>query len=217
MPAEAKLRVLAHWKVTISGSVRHQWTLLDPEPCHASGDGSVSARFASTRAERITIADNGYGVGDFSWDGRFHVRGKITGLDARTRNPPDPGEDPCETFEPVPDTRACGTRRLNDGLSVEPPLGRRRGYTLADNGNFSNALTPPDGVTNCELGSFISFAAIANGGSPGRQELKLPGYPTAAKLASRHGKIVVTASQRRHFIATAETTRQVRLVFTRVR
>lgn len=213
-PAEAQAGVIAHWKVTISGSVRHDWTLVNPAPCHASGSGSVSAHFASKRAARITIADNGYGPGDVSWDGVFHIRGQITGRDDRTRNPPDPGESPCDEFEPVPDTRGCGTRRLDDALSVEIPL-RGRVYKLTDFGNFGNDLTAPNGVADCERGSFVSFATITNGGSPGRQALKLPGYPTPAALASRHGKIVVTESQRRHFIPTAVTIRRVRIVFTR--
>jgi hypothetical protein len=212
-PAEASLRTIAHWRVTISGSVRHDWTLLDSTPCRPSGSGSVTAHFASTRPARITIADNGYGPGDFSWGGGFHVRGSITGLDARTQNPPAPG-DSCQNLEPVPDTRACGTRPLNDGLVAEPV--KHGSYRLYDNGNFGNALTPPDGIPDCELGSFESFATIANGGSPDSQALPLPGYPTAARLASRHRKIVVSAFQRHRFVVTAETTRQVRIVFTRV-
>jgi hypothetical protein len=115
----------------------------------------------------------------------------------------------------VPDTRACGTRRLSDGLSVQLPPPRGRVYRLDDYGNFSNALTPPEGVGDCELGGFRSFAWITNG-VPHRQQLVLPRYPTAARLASRHGQIVVVASQQRRFIPTAVTTRRVRLVFTRV-
>jgi hypothetical protein len=213
-PAEASLRTIAHWKVTISGSVRHDWTLLDPTPCNPSGSGSVTAHFASTRPGRITIADNGYGPGNFSWDQRFHVHGTITGLDARSQNPPAPGDSQCQNSEPVPDTHACGTRRLNDALSVEAPLHGR--YRLYDSGNFGNALTPPDGGTDCELGGFVSFATIAHGPSPDAQALPLPGYPTDARLASRHGTIVVSAFQHRRFVATAETTRRVRIVFTRV-
>lgn len=223
VPADARLRVLAIWTVTISGSVRHEWTALDPTPCQASGSGSVRARFVGARAERITIADSGFTVGDFSWNGAFDVRGTITAVDARTRNPPGPSGE-CIKPGPVPDTRGCGTRRLSDGLTVGQPMaGRggfaRRGYTLGDGGNFSNALEPPDGVADCELGGFISFAFIAHDApmTSAEQELKLPGYPTVAKLRSRRGKIVVKASQRRRFAATTETTRQVRLVFTRVR
>lgn len=216
VPADAKLRVLAIWKVTISGSVRHDWTYLDPDPCMASGSGWVSARFAGVRAERITIADSGFAVGDFSWGGSFDVRGKITAVDARTRNPPGPSGE-CVNPGPVPDTRGCVTRRLSSGVTVLPPLqGVRRGYFL-DGDTFSNALDQPDGILDCELGGFTGFAMITGDANTQGQELRLPGYPTVAKLRSRRGKIVVNASQRRRFQANTTTTRQVRLVFTRVR
>jgi hypothetical protein len=69
--AGARTDVLARWQVTVSGSVRHSWSLPDSEPCQASGDGFVSARFASVHPKRITIADNGFGPGDITWNGVF--------------------------------------------------------------------------------------------------------------------------------------------------
>ena len=88
-PAGAQTRILAHWKVTITGSVRHTWSLPDSEPCQASGDGSLSAAFASTHAKRITIANNGFGPADILWNGVFNnIAGTITAVDGRTRNPP---------------------------------------------------------------------------------------------------------------------------------
>ena len=216
--ADGRTRVLARWTVTITGSVRHSWSLPDSEPCQATGNGSVSARFASTRAERITIADNGYGPGDISWDQVFHhISGTITAVDGRTRNPPDPGQT-CDTTVPVPDTRACGTRRFHTGLAVESPLvPRRRSYVLTDNGSFTTpALNAPDGVQDCQLDGFDSFAFISGRARPGSEDLPLPRYPSDAQLGARHGRIVVTASQTRRFVATALTVRRVRLVFTRV-
>jgi hypothetical protein len=216
-PADGRPRVLAHWKVTISGSVRHSWSLPDSAPCDPTGDGSVSAQFASTRAERITIADNGFGPGDVSWDGIFHhIGGTIKAVDGRTRNPPSPG-DTCDATVPVPDTRACGTRRFHTGLAVEMPLGARRSYVLTDNGSFTTpALNAPDGVQDCELDGFRSFAFITGRARPGSEDLALPHYPSDAQLGSRHGRIVITASQTHRFVATAVTVRRVRLVFTRV-
>jgi hypothetical protein len=215
--ADGRTRVLAHWKVTITGSVRHSWSLPNSEPCQATGMGSVSAQFTSTRAERITIADNGFGPGDISWDQVFHhISGTITAVDARTRNPPGSG-DTCDTSVPVPDTRACGRRRFHTGLAVESPLGARRRYVLTDNGSFTTpALNAPEGVQDCERDGFQSFAFVGDTARPGSEDLALPRYPSDAELSSRHGRIVVTASQTRRFVATAVTVRRVRIVFTRV-
>lgn len=216
-PADGQERVLARWNVTITGSVRHSWSLPDSEPCQATGDGSVSAQFASTRAERITIAENGFGPGDVSWDQIFHhIRGTITAVDRRTRNPPNPGAT-CDTDVPVPDTRACGRRRFNTGLAVEAPLGTRHRYVLTDNGSFTTpALNAPNGVQDCERDGFESFAFINSTARPGSEDLPLPRYPSDAALGSRHGRIVVSVSQTRRFVATAVTVRRVRIVFTRI-
>jgi hypothetical protein len=216
--ADGRPRVLARWKVTITGSVRHSWSLPDSTPCDATGNGSVSAHFASTRAEQITIAENGFGPGDISWDGVFrHIGGTITAVDGRRRNPPNPG-DTCDATVPVPDTRACGSRRFHTGLAVETPLGtRRRNYVLTDNGSFTTpALNAPEGVQDCERDGFQSFAFISGTARPGSEDLALPRYPSDAQLSSRHGRIVVAASQSHRFVATAVTVRRVRLVFTRV-
>jgi hypothetical protein len=217
-PADGRLRVLARWKVTISGSVRHSWSLPDSAPCHATGDGSVSAHFASTRAERITIADNGFGPGDISWNGVFRqISGTITAVDGRTGNPPKP-DATCDTTAAVPDTRACGTRRFHTGLAVEMPLGTgRRGDVLTDSGSFTTpALNAPEGVEDCERDGFQSFAFIGVGARPGSEHLKLPGYPSAARLSASPRRIVVAVSERRRFVPTAVTVRRVKIVFTRV-
>jgi hypothetical protein len=217
--ADARTRVLAHWKVTISGSVRHTWSLPDSEPCQPTGDGSISAHFASTHPKRITIADNGFGPGDISWNGVFNnISGTITAIDGRTRNPPDPGQD-CDTSGPVPDKRACGTRHFHTGLAVLMPLRPvRRSYVLTDAGSFTTpALNAPKGVDQCQLDGFDSFAFIGTDAKPGAEDLRLPGYPTAARLGSSHRRrIVVSVSQSHRWVRSAVTVRTVRLVFTRV-
>jgi hypothetical protein len=216
-PAAGRTRVLAHWKVTVRGSVRHTWSLPDSEPCQATGDGFLTARFASSHPERITIADNGFGLGDITWNGVFtNIRGTITAVDGRTRNPPRDGQE-CDTSEPVPDTRACGTRHFHTGLAVLMPLRTvRHGYVITDSGSFTTpALNAPDGVQDCERDGFNSFAEIGLTAKPGAEDLELPGYPTPGRLAtsSRH-RIVVSVSQTHRWVASAITVRHVRLVFT---
>ena len=219
-PAGARTRILAHWKVTISGSVRHTWSLPDSEPCQASGDGSLSAVFASTHPKRITIANNGFGPADISWNGVFNnVAGTITAVDGRTRNPPRDGQD-CDTFEPVPDTRACGTRHFHTGLAVLMPLRTvRRSYVLTDHGSFTTpALNAPGDVADCQTDGFDSWADIGEQVKPGAEDLRLPGYPSAARLASSHRpRIVVSVSQSHRWVRSAVTVRKVKLVFTRIR
>jgi hypothetical protein len=218
--AGARTDVLARWQVTVSGSVRHSWSLPDSEPCQASGDGFVSARFASVHPKRITIADNGFGPGDITWNGVFNnIKGTITAVDGRTRNPPQDGQD-CDNSAPVPDTRACGTRHFHTGLAVLMPLRTVRDrYVITDSGSFTTpALNAPDGVQDCERDGFNSFAEIGLTAKPGAEDLRLPGYPTAARLGSgaRH-RIVVSVSQTHRWVASAITVRHVRLVFTPVR
>jgi hypothetical protein len=218
--AGARTRVLAHWKVTISGSVRHTWSLPSSEPCQATGDGFVSARFHSTHPERITIADNGFGLGDITWNGFFTKLGvAVTAVDRRTRNPPRAGES-CDTSEPVPDTRACGMRHLHTGLFVEMPLPPiRRRYVIGDLGSFTTpAFNPPKGVQECERDGFDSFSSIGTGVKPGAELLRLPGYPTPARLAARpRHRIVVAVRQRHRWVRSAVTVRRVRIVFTPAR
>lgn len=214
-PAGASERVLAHWTVTISGSVRHSWTLTDREPCHATGDGFVTAQFASSHPERITIADNGYGPGDTTWNDFFHVRGTTHVVDNRTRNPPPP-DGVCDSG-PVPDKRGCGTRHFHSsGFLVGEPLPPERyGYDLSGAGLITPWFNTPRNVQDCERDGFNDFTYIGDGNSRA-EAVKLPGYPSAAALARRHGRIVVTASDHHRWVPTALTVRHVRIVFTRV-
>ncbi len=206
--------------MTITGSVRHTWSLPDSEPCQASGDGSLSATFASTHAKRITIANNGFGPADILWNGVFNnITGTITAVDGRTRNPPADGQD-CDTAVPVPDKRACGTRHFHTGLAVLMPLRTvRRSYVLTDSGSFTTpALNAPHGVADCELDGFDSFAFIGTDAKPGAEDLRLPGYPSAARLGSSHRRrIVVSVSQSHRWVHSAVTVRKVKLIFKRVR
>ena len=178
------------------------------------------AHFASKHPKRITIADNGFGAGDISWNGVFDdIAGTITAVDGRTRNPPDPGQD-CDTSTPVPDRRACGTRRFHTGLSVLMPLRTvRRSYVLTDSGSFTTpALNAPNRVEDCQRDGFDSFAFIGTDAEPGAEDLRLRGYPSAARLASSHRRrIVVSVSQSHRWVRSAVTVRRVKLVFTRVR
>ena len=219
-PAAARTRVLAHWKVAVRGSIRHTWSLPDSEPCQATGDGFLTARFRSTHPQRITIADNGFGLGDITWNGVFgNIRGTITAVDRRTRNPPLDGQT-CDSFPPVPDTRACGTRHFHTGLAVLMPLRTvRRRYVITDSGSFTTpALNAPDDVEDCERDGFNSFAWIGDQPRPGAEDLRLPGYPTPARLATRHRhRIVVSVTQRHRWVRSAVTVRHVRIVFTPVR
>jgi hypothetical protein len=217
--ATARPHVLARWNVTISGSVTHNWTLTDSTPCAPSGSGSVSVRFASAHSQHIAIADNGFGLGDVSWNGVFNnINGTITATDNRTRNPPAFAQE-CDSSAPVPDIRACGTKQFrNVALMIESPLtsARRHGYALEGGGFPTPALNAPEDVHDCELDGFRAFSYIFEG-IPKTQSLELPGYPSLAELRSRHGTIVVSASQSHRFIASALTVRQARLVFTRTR
>jgi hypothetical protein len=219
-PAGASERILAHWTLTLTGTIRHTWSLPDPRPCGPTGNGYVSVRFKTTHPERITIGDNGYGPGDITWNDEFNnIAGTLTAVDARTENPPPPDQSSCYDTAPVPDTRSCGTYHFHSGLSVDEPLGRRgnRAYRLTDFGNFTNAAhSGSRRVEDCETGGFVSFAWIGDSVEPAAEQLKLPGYPTAAQLASRHGRIVIAVAQSHHWFAHTLTVRHVRLVFTRV-
>jgi hypothetical protein len=218
-PASASERVLSRWTLTVSGTIRHTWSLPDSTPCLATGDGSVSVRFATTHPERITIADNGYGPGDISWNDELtNIAGTLTATDSRTRNPPAPVESSC-SGGPVPDTRSCGTYHFHSGLFLaEPVRPRRSEYELADLGNFTQAAhSGSRRAENCETDGFHSFAYIGSEAKAGAEDLKLPGYPTPAQMVSRHGRIVISVTQTHRWVPGTLTVRNVRVVLTRVR
>jgi hypothetical protein len=212
--AGASTRVLAHWKVTIKGTVRHTWSLPSSEPCDATGDGSVRASFHSVAPERITIADNGFGAADTTWTQIFQpIKGSVTAVDNRTRNPP-PADGSCDAG-PVPDTRACGTRQIDTNLFVESPLGDARLYRL-EGGDLTRGFIGKGNAADCETDGLQDFSSITGANGRSHQPFELHGYPTDARLASAHGPIVVSVSQTRRFNPTSETFREVRIVFTRV-
>jgi hypothetical protein len=212
--AGASERVLAHWKVTFQGSVRHTWSLPSSEPCQATGDGSLRATFHTVKPERITIADNGFGPGDITWNQIFEpIKGTVTAVDHRTRNPPPPSGT-CDPG-PVPDTRACGTRRIDTNLFVESPLGHDRLYRL-EGGDLTRGFIGKGNAADCETDGLEDFSSITGANGSSHQPFELHGYPTDARLASERGPIVVSVSQTRHFNPTSETTREVKIVFTRV-
>lgn len=217
-PAAAKLRVLARYHVSISGSLHHVWTLPSSEPCAANGGGIDTVTFHSSRSPLSVIADNGFGVGDVRWGGVLPLIGSITLLDRRTRNPPAPGDEPCfvDPTHPVPDTRGCGTRRLHDALSVQPPIrGIRRHAVLTDYGNFTNTFNShlPDDVADCETDGFKSFATFT---FTRKDELTLPHYPTARQLSTPH-RVKVSVARTDHFRPGTTTTRKVTITFTPTR
>jgi hypothetical protein len=212
--ASAGTRVLAHWKVTLDGSVRHTWSLRTSEPCQATGDGSLRAQFHTVRPEQITIADNGFGPGDTTWNQIFEpIRGTVTAVDNRTRNPPPLGGS-CDAG-PVPDTRACGTRKLHTNLFVLSPLGRRHRYEL-DGGDLTHGFIGKGNAADCETDGLHEFTSITGANGRSGQPFELPGYPTDARLASAHGPIVVSVAKTNRFNPTSETFRKIKVVFTRV-
>jgi len=163
-PADAALRIYARWNVTARGSVTHTWSLTDSTPCHANGGGTTTVSFTSSRPGKIKIADNGYGLGDFSFDGTLKLKGTITALDNRTRNAPRSADEPCDSdpTHPVPDTRWCKTVSFRDQLSVDQDANHRGRYII-DGGSFVNHLNAPDGIGDCETDGFQGFAQIYGG------------------------------------------------------
>ncbi len=216
-PASASgLHVVARWNVTETGSLTHRWSEPSAEPCDPSGEGHVTVRFTSPRAGHIVIADNGYGLGDFGWNGNLRVRGTITAVDARVRNPPPPSSTCVDTGAPVPDTRGCGTARLSDLMQLEISTGRPVKHTIVG-ANETNALAPPEGIPDCETGGLAGFSEVFGGhGSTAHQDLPIA-YPSSATLARRRGTFTVTAGDTRHFNGFSTTVRQITLRFHRTR
>jgi hypothetical protein len=215
-PASAvpsNLHVLARWDVTEKGSLVHTWSLPSAQPCKPSGDGHVEVHFKSTHAGHIVIADNGHGVGDFGWDGNLNVRGAITAVDNRVRNPPAANDTCPDTGAPVPDKRGCGTAKLTDIMQLEI-TGHKRSLVGA---NETNSLHPPDDVDDCETGGLAGFSEIF-GGRHGTAHQELPiAYPSSATLAARHGTFSVSAGDTRQFNDYSTTVRHITLTFHRLR
>ncbi len=220
-PAGARERILAHWNLTVSGTIHDRWSLPDSTPCHATGDGHVTVQFATTHPKRITIADNGYGPADITWNDELeNIAGTLTADDARTENPPPPEQSSCYDDGPVPDTSSCGTYHFHSGLFLQEPLAPRvRGYELTDFGNFTHdAHSGSRRAEDCQADGFHSFAWIGDEPKPDShaENIKLPRYPTPAQMATSRGRIVISVTQRRSWVRDTLTVRHVRVVLTRV-
>jgi len=208
----ARLHVYARWSLTMRGSLTHTWSLPSSDPCQATGEGHATMRFASPHAVHIVIADNGYGLADVGWNSEMPVDGTVTAVDARTRNPPQAGSA-CDTSEPVPDTRACGSARSHAIVFVSESVSRR-GRFYAEGGLDTNALTPDAKVADCETDGLTAFTAI--GGAAGSSRHVLPiDYPSPETLTRRRGTFTLTAHDSHHFNGTSTTVRTLTLTFHR--
>ena len=215
----SNLRVVARWNVSEKGSVTHTWSEPSAKPCEPSGDGRVTTTFGSSHPGHIVIADNGYGLGDFSWDGNLRVTGTITAADNRVRNPPAANETCVDQGAPVPDTRACGTARFTDLMQVNPPSRRGSKYPYDGALPVADVLDAPDGtnIPDCETGGFSGFSQIYGGSGSVAHQALLIAYPSEATLARRRGTFTVSAHDTRHFNGFSTTTRRVTLTFHRTR
>ena len=211
----ANVHVVARWNVTEKGSLTHTWSTPSSEPCQPNGGGRVTVRFASPHPGHIIIADNGYGLGDFGWNGNLRVEGTIKAVDDRVRNPP-PANNTCnDPGVPVPDKRGCGTAKLKDLMELETTGVRFNKHEIGG-ANEINSLEPPPGIPDCEDGGLAGFSQVFGGGDTAHQALPIA-YPSSATLARRHGTFSVTAGDTRHFNSISTTVRHITLRFHRIR
>lgn len=205
--APAATPVLARWKVTMHGSVRHDWSTHIPGACNATGDGHVTGRFASSRPVRIFIVRSAFN-GTLLQGGRllFPTNGTIDLVDARTQNPPDPGDQPCGRVEP--DVSGCGHFTTHDSVFVavsNTPGVRARVQGGAD-----------ARVGDCETFGYETITHISGTDEHARQDVLIR-YPTPRQLLTRHGRFSVEATDTHRYYPGTQTARHVVMTFTRVR
>lgn len=174
--------VLARFKWSVTGSMKHSWSITSGEPCAPVGSGRVSARFKASGRGAFKVSRNAYGT-TYDYDPQLTLRGKVTETDNTTQNPPEPGGVCTPT-----DKSGCGTRKLKDGfgyLQDVSGVGKPLEFVGTD---FGNAFSAGD----CEHGGFGDFGRVA-----GRNLPKLyPGVPSAKKLARHRRTFSVTAHRR---------------------
>jgi hypothetical protein len=197
--------VLARFKWSVSGSLKHAWSISSTDPCAPVGDGLISATFTGKGRDALKVERNQYGT-TYNFDPQLNLRGKITEADNTTQNPPEAGDSPCRPT----DKSRCGTRALKDGFGYLEP-GANNGFLLDwEAVDFGNAFSAGD----CETGGFGDYGRVS-----GRFLPKFyPGVPAPKALAKRHGRLVLRAKRRDSRNGGADVqTRTVTLTLTRLR
>jgi hypothetical protein len=164
--------VIARFKWSVAGSMKHTWSITSTDPCGPVGGGLVRATFTGTGRGAFKVERNAYGTG-YNYDPQMNLRGKVTEIDNTTQNPPEFEGDVCRPT----DKSGCGTRKLKDGfgyLEDVSGVGKPLEFVGTD---FGNAFS----VGDCEHGGFGDFGRINAYYLP-----KLyPGVPPPKKLAQR--------------------------------
>ena len=199
--------VLARWEVSMNASVRYDWSTQVPDACEATGDGHVTARFQSSRPVRIFIVRSAFN-GMLLQGGRllFPTKGAIDLVDARTQNPPDPGQQACGRVKP--DVSGCGHFGLHDSVFVaisNTPRVRARVQGGAD-----------ARVSDCETSGYETMTRMIETDHHASQDVPIR-YPTPRELLNRHGTFSVEVTDTHRYTPGTKTVRHVTMTFTRVR
>ena len=175
--------VIARFKWSVTGSMKHTWSITNTDPCAPVGGGLVRATFTAPGRGAFKVVRNAYGT-TYDYDPQMNLRGKVTEIDNTTQNPPEFAGDVCRPTN----KSGCGTRALKDGygyLQDVSGVGKPLEFMGTD---FGNAFSAGD----CEHGGFGDFGRIN-----ARYLPKLyPGVPSPKKLAQRRKRFTLTVHRR---------------------
>jgi hypothetical protein len=213
VPATAEARKFGKWRVSVKASIGHDWEITSTQPCDDNGPGSVTAgmKGRSKPFSMAYFARGGYKYWDLG-SGAIRLKGEVTAVDNRTRNPTEWSE-------------SCG-KIDKSGCVTRPPDRSTAGYVDGMNTRGKAGVTFD--VANlmlslgelprpCEFGDLYDFSDFP--GAPGKENGGLIAKMPRASKVGRHA-FTVTArnvgSARGEELEptwTTQTRRKVRLRF----
>jgi hypothetical protein len=192
--------VTYHW--TITGSLRHSWTMAAAGSCSPEGTGLVTASFHS-RPQRAIKVFTGHNVPLIDFNPDIAIVGQITATDNTTPLPdPDPTASPCRPI----DKSDCAQRPLPQGASLSLVPRPHRWDLTGDNALNSDAT--------CNRGLLQDFTSLSDSPSA----VLHPKIPSARTLFTRPRSRTIKLNDTRHDHAgpiTATTTRKLTIRLTR--
>lgn len=197
------------WRVAVTTSLKHEWTLRSDQACAPTGPGAVTLNAkARTKPFRMAYRVDGR---DRRWEifpRPFRASGTIARTDRTTQNPPASGDECAPTRKSGCESRPLH-RRTQGSVEGMNTRGRRPGVTFSLYG-VMDAFT---GRGRCQTGRFRDFnnypgAPFAN---YGRMAGRMP-RPGRVKRKPFTVKIVERRSAKRSWGRT-ETVRRAKLRF----
>ena len=142
--------------MSVTGSVRHDWSITRSDSCASTGTGTVSASFRA-RSGRFRLVSRSVGH-ERQWllaRDSPPARGRASVSESTRQNPPASSEERCAP----PDRGGCGERPLSRRahVTLASETARRPDWKLTASGLLAGFPAGRGGGIACETGGFNDF------------------------------------------------------------